>query len=67
MGGQLKAKINESLASVLPITGIILLLSITVAPLDAGVVVLFLFGSILLVFGMGLFTLGADMAMLPIG
>ena len=67
MGGQLKTKINESLASVLPITGIILLLSITVAPLDAGVVVLFLFGSILLVFGMGLFTLGADMAMLPMG
>ncbi len=67
MRNQLREKINESLASVLPITAIILLLSITVAPLDSGVVVLFLFGSILLIFGMGFFTLGADMAMLPMG
>ena len=63
----LMEKNMESLTSVLPITVIVLLLSITVAPLEAGTMVLFLFGSVLLVFGMGLFTLGVDISMLPMG
>ena len=55
------------MASVLPITAIVLLLSITVAPLDSAVLVLFLFGAVLLVGGMGLFTMGVDMSMIPMG
>ena len=55
------------MASVLPITAIVFLLSITIAPLDPGTLVLFLFGAILLVGGMGLFTLGVDMSMIPMG
>lgn len=50
---QLKEKILESLSSVLPITGIVLVLSISVAPLTPGTLVLFLFGALLLVGGMG--------------
>ena len=38
---QLKEKNQESLASVLPITAIVLVLSITVAPLPPGALVLF--------------------------
>lgn len=64
---QLTEKTRESMASVLPITAIVFLLSITVAPLDPGTLVLFLFGAILLVGGMGLFTLGVDMSMIPMG
>lgn len=64
---QLKEKNRESLASVLPITAIVFLLSITIAPLEPGALVLFLFGAILLIFGMGLFTLGVDMSMMPMG
>lgn len=64
---QLREKIFESLASVLPITAIVLVLSITVAPVAAGTLVLFLFGALLLIFGMGVFTLGADLAMTPMG
>ena len=64
---QLVEKIRESMASVLPITAIVFLLSVTVAPLETGPVVLFLFGAILLVVGMGLFTLGVDMSMIPMG
>ena len=60
-------KIQESMASVLPITAIVLLLSITLAPLDSAVLVLFLFGAVLLVGGMGLFTMGVDMSMIPMG
>ena len=64
---QLVEKTRESMASVLPITAIVFLLSITIAPLDPGTLVLFLFGAILLVGGMGLFTLGVDMSMIPMG
>lgn len=67
MKKQLKEKIFESLASVLPITAIVLILSISVAPVASGTLVLFLFGAFLLVVGMGIFTLGADLAMTPMG
>lgn len=63
----LMEKIKESLASVLPITAIVLVISVTVAPLTPGSMVLFLFGAILLVLGMGLFSLGVDMSMIPMG
>ncbi len=63
----LKEKIIESLTSILPIALIILILSVTLSPLDLGTFVLFLGGVILLIVGMGCFTLGADMSMLVIG
>ncbi len=63
----LRDKIRESLASVLPVTGIVLLLCFTVAPIPADTMLAFLFGAVLLIFGMGLFTLCADTAMTPIG
>ena len=37
-------KTNESLSSVIPITAIVLLLSISIAPLTPGALILFLFG-----------------------
>ena len=64
---QFQEKIRESMSSVLPITAIVFLLSITIAPLSPGTLVLFLFGAILLIVGMGFFTLGADMSMIPMG
>ena len=63
----LKEKILESLSSVLPITLIVLVVSVTIAPLTTGVFMLFLFGAVMLVCGMGLFTLGVDMSMMPMG
>ncbi|MGN0430938.1 MAG: DUF1538 domain-containing protein [Lachnospiraceae bacterium] len=65
--GLLQEKVYESVASVLPITIIVLLLSITAAPLSAGTLMLFLFGAVLLIVGMGFFTLGVDMSMIPMG
>lgn len=64
---KLKEKITESLASVLPLTAIVLLLSVTLMPLSSGALVLFLFGALMLILGMGFFTLGADMSMMPMG
>ena len=60
-------RLNESLTSVLPITAIVLMLSISLAPLDAGVMVVFVLGSLLLIGGMSLFSMGADMSMQPLG
>ena len=64
---QLLEKIRESLSSVLPITAIVLLLSITIVPLTPGALVLFLFGSALLIVGVGMFTMGVDISMTPMG
>lgn len=63
----LKEKVSESVVSVLPITAIVLLLSISIAPLSPAALILFLFGALLLVLGMGLFTMGVDMSMIPMG
>ena len=64
----LLSKLWEALVSVLPVSGLILLISFTpLAPLswlERGV---FLVSSLLLVLGIGLFNLGADRAMTPMG
>ena len=64
---KLKEKILESLSSVLPITAIVLALSLTVIPVPIGTLLLFLAGAVLLILGVGLFSLGAEMAMMPMG
>ena len=67
MNQKLREKVMEALSSVLPITAILLALSVTVVPIPIGTVLLFLAGAVLLILGMGLFSLGADMAMMPMG
>lgn len=57
----------ESLSAVLPITGIVLAISIFLVPLELGTMFMFLTGAILLVVGMGFFQLGAEMSMTPLG
>ncbi len=64
----LKQKISESISSVLPITLIVLILSFTnLAPMPAGMLILFLLGSVMLIVGMGFFSLGTDLSMMPMG
>ena len=53
-------KIKESLSSVLPVTAIVFLLLITVAPVSASILISFIIGTLLLIVGMGFFTLGAE-------
>lgn len=60
-------KIKESVSSVLPITILVLLLHLTIVPMSKGTLYMFLIGAILLIIGMGLFTLGADMSMMTMG
>lgn len=63
----LAEKFKESVAAVLPITIIVLFLSIVIAPMDTGTAMMFIVGSLFLIVGMALFQLGADMAMMPLG
>ncbi|HML36471.1 MAG TPA: DUF1538 family protein, partial [Bacillota bacterium] len=67
MNKKLLLKTQESLTSVLPIALIVLFLNFTMAPMPFTVRGLFLIGTLLLIVGMGLFTLGADIAMMPMG
>ncbi|MDR0450422.1 MAG: DUF1538 domain-containing protein [Treponema sp.] len=67
MSNVLKEKILEAFGSVLPITAIVLIVSVVLVPMPAGTVLVFLVGAALLIVGMGFFTLGADMAMMPMG
>ena len=67
MRKKLKEKIMEALTSVLPITAIVLALGFTLAPMPTGTLMLFLMGAVLLIVGMGLFSLGAEMSMMPMG
>ena len=64
---KLKEKIKEALSSVLPITAIVVILSVTITPMPIGMMLLFLLGAFLLVAGMGFFSLGADISMMPMG
>lgn len=64
---KLNEKLQESLAAVLPILAIVLILSFTIAPLPTSVLMAFLFGAVLLVVGMMFFSLGAELAMSPMG
>lgn len=64
---ELIAKIKESFLSVLPIFLLVVFLHFTVVPLNDNMMGNFLIGSVFLVVGMSLFTLGADNAMMPMG
>lgn len=67
MNRKLKEKLDESVSAVLPITVIVLLLGIFVVPMETGTIALFLVGAFMLIIGMALFQLGAEMSMTPLG
>lgn len=64
---QLHEKTIESCQAVLPVCFIVTLLAMSLSPLSTETFALFVVGSILLVLGMGLFTLGAEMSMTVMG
>ena len=64
---KLKEKLKEALQAVLPIIGLVLLLSFTIAPISPSILLCFLIGGILLIAGIVFFTLGAELAMSPMG
>lgn len=64
---KLKEKWIEAVQAVLPIIGIVLALCFSIAPISPSILLCFLMGAILILVGMMFFTLGAEMAMSPMG
>ena len=63
----LAEKLKEAAASVLPVTAIVAVLCLALVRVDVGLMLSFLLGSGLLIRGMGLLTLGAELSMSRIG
>ena len=60
-------KIKESAVSVTPIVSIVLLLCLCIIPTESELLLAFLVGAAFIILGMGLFSLGAEQSMTPIG
>ncbi len=61
------AKLKETAVSVMPVMLIVILLGLTVVPLERILLVLFFIGGILLIFGLTIFLLGVDLGIQPMG
>jgi len=67
LNGIFLKKLKESLFSVLPITAIVVLINFLTTPMETFSLVSFICGSVFIILGMCLYTLGVDTAMTPIG
>ena len=63
----LTEKIRESLVSVLPIIAIVTVLCLFLVPMQPNLLLTFLIGALMIVVGLGLFSLGAERSMTIIG
>ena len=63
----LKEKLVESLKSVFPVFIIVLLLCFLIPGIEVSVLTSFIFGTVLVIVGTGIFNLGADISMTPMG
>ncbi len=64
----LRKKLGEALTSVLPVTAIVFILNLTpLVSFSKKELIVFLVSSLLLILGIALFNLGADLAMTPMG
>ena len=61
------SKFKEVLMSVLPIVTIVIILNLTLVPMEAGVMSRFLLGSVLIIIGLTIFLFGVDVGITPIG
>ena len=65
---ELWLKIKEALVSALPVTAVVYILALTpLVDLSAVELITFTVGAVMLILGIGLFNLGADLAMTPMG
>ncbi len=62
-----KEKVHESVASVLPITLIVAVLCLFFIPIESGLMLSFLIGSVMIIIGMSLFNIGSDVSMTQMG
>ncbi len=63
----LKSKIKESVQSVAPITGIVMVLCFTIVPISTDIMLSFIIGTVLLILGLSLFSYGSEVSITHIG
>lgn len=63
----LKSKFTEVTYSVLPVTLIVTILNFTLTPLGTTIFTRFIIGAVLIILGLGIFLLGVDIGVTPIG
>ncbi len=63
----LASKFKDVIMSVMPIVILVLILHFTIAPLETNLLISFLIGSLLVVFGLAIFLLGVDIGITPLG
>ncbi|WP_188456479.1 DUF1538 domain-containing protein [Virgibacillus oceani] len=63
----LVSKLKEVLYAVLPITIMVLILSLTLAPLEPTLLFRFIIGAVLIIIGLSIFLFGVDIGITPIG
>ena len=64
---ELKQKIKDVVFAILPVTIIVLVLNLTIAPIGSNLIWRFIAGAVFIIFGLGIFLFGADLAIQPIG
>lgn len=60
-------KLKEVLTSVLPIAFIVMIINFTISPIEFNLIVRFLIGSVLIIFGLTVFLIGVDIGVTPLG
>ncbi|MCM0650217.1 DUF1538 domain-containing protein [Clostridium swellfunianum] len=60
-------KLKEVLSSVLPITIIVLILNFTISPLATPLIIRFIIGTVMIIFGLSIFLIGVDIGVTPLG
>lgn len=63
----LVSKLKEVLYAVLPITMMVLILGVTLVPLDASLLIQFIIGAVFIIIGLSIFLFGVDAGITPIG
>lgn len=63
----IKEKFKEVLATVLPISLLVVILNFTVVPLESDVFIRFLLGAVFILLGLTIFLIGVDLGITPMG
>ena len=61
------AKLKDNVLAIAPIIALVLILGLTVASIVPALIIKFLIGAVLIIFGLSIFLVGVDLAIMPLG
>ena len=60
-------KLKDNVIAIAPIIALVLILAFTVAPIEPVLLIKFLIGAVLIIFGLSVFLVGVDLSVMPLG